>query len=231
MGIDEPHHLAGAGRAPLEGRRHAAQDQRLGVDTPLPTEPPSGVGARSEAHQPLESRPEGNRPSARPVTRTSPAVVTEERRLDGVLRDVPAHLRHGPAGPGGDEPGDGRLAVTALAPPHPAAALELDRRRRRHRRVGVEGHLDVGASHELLLEEVAEVDPTTARFEVDRYLGWPGQALAFKVGARLWQQVRSDAAGVDLKTFHMAALGLGPMGLAPLRTALVTAPALRRPKD
>lgn len=96
----------------------------------------------------------------------------------------------------------------------------------------LEGHSrwtpELGAA---LLEEVAEVDPTTARFEVDRYLGWPGQALAFKVGARLWQQVRSDAAGVDLKTFHMAALGLGPMGLAPLRTALVTAPALRRPKD
>ena len=71
-----------------------------------------------------------------------------------------------------------------------------------------------------VLEEVAEVDPTTARFEVDRYLGWPGQALAFKVGARLWQQTREAAAGVDLKTFHMTALGLGPMGLEPLRTAL-----------
>lgn len=78
-----------------------------------------------------------------------------------------------------------------------------------------------------VLEEVAEVDPVTARFEVDRYLGWPGQALAFKVGARLWQQVRQDAAGVDLKTFHMAALGLGPMGLEPLRTAMSTSPALR----
>ncbi|QCB95146.1 DUF885 domain-containing protein [Cellulomonas shaoxiangyii] len=77
-----------------------------------------------------------------------------------------------------------------------------------------------------VLREVAEVDATTAAFEVDRYLGWPGQALAFKVGARLWQQVRADAQArtdrLDLRDFHMTALGLGPMGLGPLRTALAT---------
>ena len=78
-----------------------------------------------------------------------------------------------------------------------------------------------------VLEEVAEVDPATARFEVDRYLGWPGQALAFRIGARLWQQVRDEAGDMDLKSFHMTALGLGPMGLDPLRTALTSAPALR----
>lgn len=79
-----------------------------------------------------------------------------------------------------------------------------------------------------VLREVAEVDPTTAAFEVDRYLGWPGQALAFKVGARLWQQVRADVAtglgaDFDLREFHMAALRLGPMGLGPLREALISA--------
>ncbi|MBC7292112.1 MAG: DUF885 domain-containing protein, partial [Actinotalea sp.] len=72
-----------------------------------------------------------------------------------------------------------------------------------------------------VLEEVAQVDRTTARFEVDRYLGWPGQALAFKVGARLWEQIREETGGrADLKRFHMTALGLGPMGLGPLATAL-----------
>ncbi|WP_251140902.1 DUF885 domain-containing protein [Cellulomonas dongxiuzhuiae] len=82
-----------------------------------------------------------------------------------------------------------------------------------------------------VLQEVAEVDPTTARFEVDRYLGWPGQALAFKVGARLWQQVRDEVGDLDLKTFHMTALGLGPMGLGPLRTALTNGALRGTPSD
>jgi uncharacterized protein (DUF885 family) len=76
-----------------------------------------------------------------------------------------------------------------------------------------------------VLRTVAEVDPDTARFEVDRYLGWPGQALAFTVGARLWREACVDAetraAGAfDLREFHGTALGLGPMGLGPLRAAL-----------
>ncbi|GAB2621261.1 DUF885 domain-containing protein [Pseudactinotalea suaedae] len=76
-----------------------------------------------------------------------------------------------------------------------------------------------------MLHEVAEVDPQTARFEVDRYLGWPGQALAFAVGARLWRQARAEVelrqgAEFDLRAFHTHALGLGPMGLGPLRAAL-----------
>ncbi|HLV55403.1 MAG TPA: DUF885 domain-containing protein [Actinotalea caeni] len=76
-----------------------------------------------------------------------------------------------------------------------------------------------------VLHEIAGVEPQTARFEVDRYLGWPGQALAFAVGARLWRQARETAerrAGpaFDLRTFHTEALALGPMGLGPLREAL-----------
>ncbi|MFG2062333.1 DUF885 domain-containing protein [Micromonospora sp. NPDC048871] len=76
-----------------------------------------------------------------------------------------------------------------------------------------------------LLTRVAGLDPATARFEVDRYLGWPAQALAFKVGARLWQQTRRDAerragAAFDRKRFHHTALALGPMGLDPLRARL-----------
>jgi uncharacterized protein (DUF885 family) len=74
-----------------------------------------------------------------------------------------------------------------------------------------------------VLRELAGCDDTTARFEIDRYLGWPGQALAFRVGARLWQQLRAGAEsrpGFDLRTFHMAALRLGPMGLGPLRQLL-----------
>ncbi len=79
------------------------------------------------------------------------------------------------------------------------------------------------------LTRAAGIDPHTARFEVDRYLGWPGQALAFKVGSRLWWGIRRDAdraagAAFDRKGFHMAALRLGPMGLDPLRATLAGAP-------
>lgn len=78
-----------------------------------------------------------------------------------------------------------------------------------------------------VLHEIAQVDPQTARFEVDRYLGWPGQALAFAVGAKLWRDARLEAeqredSAFDLRTFHTRALSLGPMGLGPLRDALRT---------
>lgn len=74
-----------------------------------------------------------------------------------------------------------------------------------------------------VLRAASGTDPASARFEVDRYFGWPAQALAFRVGARLWRQVRAEAErapGFDLREFHMRALRMGPMGLGPLRTAL-----------
>ncbi|SEE62173.1 DUF885 domain-containing protein [Jiangella alba] len=74
-----------------------------------------------------------------------------------------------------------------------------------------------------LLVDVARVDPRTAAFEVDRYLGWPGQALAFRVGARLWRDARASSS-LDPRRFHAAALGLGPVGLGPLRTLLSDLP-------
>ena len=63
------------------------------------------------------------------------------------------------------------------------------------------------------------------RFELDRYLGWPGQAPSYKVGERIWLQARDDARrrlgdGFDLRTFHTAALNLGSLGLDPLQEAL-----------
>lgn len=62
-------------------------------------------------------------------------------------------------------------------------------------------------------------------FEVNRYLGWPGQAPAYKVGERIWLQAREDArqragAAFDLASFHRRALDLGSIGLDPLRSAL-----------
>ncbi|HEV7525301.1 MAG TPA: DUF885 domain-containing protein, partial [Acidimicrobiia bacterium] len=63
------------------------------------------------------------------------------------------------------------------------------------------------------------------RSEVDRYLGWPGQAISYKVGERVWLECRADAkqrkgAAFDLKEFHTYALDLGSMGLGPLRDEL-----------
>jgi uncharacterized protein (DUF885 family) len=63
------------------------------------------------------------------------------------------------------------------------------------------------------------------RFEVNRYLGWPGQAPSYKVGERIWLRAREDAklrkgAAFDLQAFHRDALNLGSIGLDPLRGAL-----------
>jgi len=63
------------------------------------------------------------------------------------------------------------------------------------------------------------------RFELHRFLGWPGQAPSYKLGERIWLQAREDAkaragAAFSLKDFHSKALSLGAMGLDPLREAL-----------
>ncbi len=68
-------------------------------------------------------------------------------------------------------------------------------------------------------------DERILRFELNRYLGWPGQAPSYKLGERIWLQAREDARrrhgdAFDLKRFHSAALDLGPLGLDPLRHAL-----------
>ena len=64
------------------------------------------------------------------------------------------------------------------------------------------------------------------RYELDRYLGWPGQAPSYKIGERLWLQLREDArakAGdaFDLKAFHREALDIGSVGLDVLRGAVL----------
>ena len=64
------------------------------------------------------------------------------------------------------------------------------------------------------------------RFEVNRYLGWPGQAPSYKVGQRIWEQLRDEVArregaGFDIRDFHRRALDLGGVGLDTLRSALL----------
>lgn len=65
------------------------------------------------------------------------------------------------------------------------------------------------------------------RFEVNRYLGWPGQAPSYKVGQRIWEQIRDAAqtragAAFSFKDFHKQALDLGGVGLDTLRSELLS---------
>ncbi len=74
----------------------------------------------------------------------------------------------------------------------------------------------------------SRMEPEVIAFEVNRYLGWPGQAPSYKVGERIWLDARAQAraraqsAGreFDLKAFHRQALDLGALGLEPLQQAL-----------
>ena len=77
---------------------------------------------------------------------------------------------------------------------------------------------------QFLTDNVA-MDRSFLAFELDRYLGWPGQAPSYKIGQRLWEQFRDEAkaeAGTDfnLKAFHTKALNLGSVGLDTLGRAM-----------
>jgi uncharacterized protein (DUF885 family) len=61
--------------------------------------------------------------------------------------------------------------------------------------------------------------------EIVRYLGAPGQAISYKLGERAWLAGRAAARaahgdGFDLKSWHMAALSLGALGLDDLAKEL-----------
>jgi uncharacterized protein (DUF885 family) len=66
---------------------------------------------------------------------------------------------------------------------------------------------------------VAKID---AEIETDRYISWPGQALAYKIGQREIERWRADAAAregsaFDLRAFHDRLLGHGSLPLPALR--------------
>ncbi|MGW3200561.1 DUF885 domain-containing protein [Streptomyces sp. NPDC001118] len=63
--------------------------------------------------------------------------------------------------------------------------------------------------------------------EIDRYLGWPGQAIGYKLGERAWLQGREASrrrlgTDFDLRTWHMNALTQGSLGLADLTDNLAS---------
>ncbi|RLU90524.1 DUF885 domain-containing protein [Streptomyces griseocarneus] len=80
-------------------------------------------------------------------------------------------------------------------------------------------------AREFLAEHLGLGPAGFVEFEIDRYLGRPGQALAYKLGEKVWLEARDaarlrDGAAFDLKRFHQRALDLGPMGLDLLRAEL-----------
>lgn len=72
------------------------------------------------------------------------------------------------------------------------------------------------------LRHNSAMEESFLRFELDRYLGWPGQAPSYAIGQQIWEQTRDRAlaSGMSLKAFHTRALRLGSVGLGILREAL-----------
>ncbi len=76
------------------------------------------------------------------------------------------------------------------------------------------------------LDTHANQGEESLRFELSRYLGWPGQAPSYKIGERIWLGLRDEVArregdAFDAKAFHRRALDLGSTGLDTLRAAVL----------
>ena len=76
-----------------------------------------------------------------------------------------------------------------------------------------------------LLRDNVAMEENQLRFELHRYLGWAGQAPSYRIGQRIWEQIRDDAARragqeFDLRDFHDRALAVGSLPLDVLREVL-----------
>jgi uncharacterized protein (DUF885 family) len=88
-----------------------------------------------------------------------------------------------------------------------------------------EGVWDADYALEFMRQNV-NMDDAFIRFEVNRYLGWPGQAPSYKVGQRIWEELRDafrarEGSAFSAKEFHRRALDLGGVGLDTLRSTLL----------
>lgn len=78
------------------------------------------------------------------------------------------------------------------------------------------------------MRENVNMNEGFVRFEVNRYLGWAGQAPSYKIGQRIWEQLRDEAAAqaaasgqeFDIRDFHRRALDLGVIRLDTLQRAM-----------
>jgi uncharacterized protein (DUF885 family) len=69
-----------------------------------------------------------------------------------------------------------------------------------------------------MLHRVACQPRDVSESELKRYLGWPGQAISYKVGERVILEMREErqrkeGARFDLKEFHRSLLGWGEVRL------------------
>ena len=78
------------------------------------------------------------------------------------------------------------------------------------------------------MSQHVNMEPAFVRFEVLRYLGWAGQAPSYKIGQRIWEELREEAraraegsgSSFDVRDFHRRALALGGVRLDTLQQAL-----------
>lgn len=75
-----------------------------------------------------------------------------------------------------------------------------------------------------MLQQYATLEEKYAESEMTRYLGWPGQAIAYKVGEREILDIRAALEArddFDAKVFHANLLEIGPVGLEVVRDLLL----------
>ena len=97
--------------------------------------------------------------------------------------------------------------------------------------IAMAAEIGIGLDHQFLRDNSAMSDGSL-KFELDRYLGWPGQAPSYKIGQRLWLGMRDEFAAAHqgagshadaVRDFHTRALALGSLPMGTLRRALLGA--------
>ncbi|MCF4005604.1 DUF885 domain-containing protein [Corynebacterium uropygiale] len=73
------------------------------------------------------------------------------------------------------------------------------------------------------LRDNTAMDDANLTFELNRYLGWPGQAPSYALGQRMWDSLREEATarGMSLREFHDTALSYGSIPMSLLRAQIL----------